>query len=331
MDRINFGILSTANIAQKALIPAMQRAENVELTAIASGSGKASEVANVFNIEKSYDQYEELLDDSEVEAVYIPLPNHLHKEWVIKSAEAGKHILCEKPAGLNAAEIDEMKEACGRHGVVFMEAFMYQFHSQHQRVKELISSGEIGEVKLMRASFSFPLANPEGNIRVDQAKGGGCVYDVGSYCLHTFRNILEDTADSVWVRGNVDQSFQVETSATGMIQMNSGVEALFDCGFHTQLRHEYEVIGSEGTIRVPRAYRPDAFGGEGIVQIEKDNSIQTERYQSDQYMEQVDHFADVISNGGEIRNGFNQTRENMEFIDACYESLNRGTTVKLSK
>ncbi|PKR76822.1 gfo/Idh/MocA family oxidoreductase [Halalkalibacillus sediminis] len=329
MRKVKFGILSTANIAKKALIPAMKRAENVELVAISSGSGKAKQVAEELDIAKSYESYDELLQDPEIEAVYIPLPNHLHKEWVFKAAEAGKHILCEKPAGLNVKEVDEMEEVCEKHGVQFMEAFMYQFHSQHERVREIIESGEIGDVKLMKASFSFPLTKPDGNIRVDAEKGGGSIYDVGSYCLHTFRTILDEVGDEVWVQGSIDSKFKVETSATGMVRMKSGVEALFDCSFHTSLRHEYEVIGTEGTIRVPRAYRPDAFAGEGHVIVEKGNSMRTERHYSDQYMEEVVHFSDVVMNGGELRNSFRDSKENMQFIDACYESLKNGKSVKV--
>ena len=143
MKKIRYGILSTANIAQKELIPAIERSENAEVTAIASLSGKAAEVAKKFNIPKAYDSYEELLDDKDVDAVYIPLPNHLHKEWVIKAAEKGKHVLCEKPTALTVDETKELVKACQDNGVKYMEAFMYQFHTQHDRVKEIIASGEI--------------------------------------------------------------------------------------------------------------------------------------------------------------------------------------------
>src|SRR5699024_125214 len=141
---IRWGVLSTAKIAQKELIPAIKRAVNAEVTGIASSSEeKAKEVAQKFSIQKVYSSYEQLLDDPEIDAVYIPLPNHLHKEWVIKAANKGKHILCEKPAAVNAAEFEEMQAVCEEQDVIFMEAFMYHFHPQHERVKEIIASGEI--------------------------------------------------------------------------------------------------------------------------------------------------------------------------------------------
>ena len=128
---MKWGIMSAANIAKKIVIPAIQRAENAEIEAIASLSGNAEETAASFDIPKTYDTYEELLADEEVEAVYIPLPNHLHKEWTLKAARAGKHVLCEKPAALNRADVEDMIEACNENGVYFLEAFMYQFHPQH--------------------------------------------------------------------------------------------------------------------------------------------------------------------------------------------------------
>ncbi|RPF54236.1 Gfo/Idh/MocA family protein [Aquisalibacillus elongatus] len=326
---VKFGIISTANIARKALIPAMMRAEHAEVVAISSGSGKAQAVADEFGIPKAYDRYEGVLEDPDVEAVYIPLPNHLHKEWVFKAAEAGKHILCEKPAGLNADEMVEMEAACEKHGVKFMEAFMYQFHAQHERVKELVAAGEIGDVKLMRASFSFPLRNPDGNIRVDAEKGGGSVYDVGSYCLHTFQNILDDEVADVFVQGDVSPEFKVDMSARGLVNMRSGVRAMFDSGFETEMRHEYEVVGTHGSIKVPRAYRPDAFGHEGQVIVEKGNEKRVERIYSDQYKEEVEHFADVVLNDVSPRNSYEMSKKNMRVIDACYESMRTGATVTL--
>src|SRR5690625_3183065 len=153
--RVRWGILSTAGIAQKELIPAFQRSTNAEVVGIATRSSneKASEIAKKFGIKKTYDSYEKLLENPNIDAVYIPLPNHLHKKWVIKAAEKGKHILCEKPAAISANEVREMEVACKEHGVLFMEAFKYYFHPQHQRVKQIIDADEIGEVSYMQAGF----------------------------------------------------------------------------------------------------------------------------------------------------------------------------------
>src|SRR5690606_13532774 len=131
MKKVRWGIISTANIAQTQLIPAIFRSDNAEAAAIASRSSKVHGIAAALNIPKAYESYEELLDDPEIDAVYIPLPNHLHKEWVLKAAAKGKHILCEKPAALNAKEAEDMIQVCQASGVKFMEAFMYQLHLQH--------------------------------------------------------------------------------------------------------------------------------------------------------------------------------------------------------
>src|SRR5690625_2330163 len=185
MKKIKWGIISTARIGITQLIPAIKRSTNAEVVAIATQSdiNKATLIAEQFQIEKVYNSYEKLLNDPNIDAVYIPLPNHLHKEWAIKAAQKGKHILCEKPAALTTEEVYEIKKACEENNVLFMEAFMYYFHPQHNRVKEIIDTGEIGEVTFMQAGFSFYLAEERRahNIRMSGEKGGGSIYDIGCY------------------------------------------------------------------------------------------------------------------------------------------------------
>lgn len=170
MKALQWGVLSTAKIGQTQMIPAIQRSKNGEVAAIASSSERAAEIAESLSIKKIYDSYEDLLADPDIDAIYIPLPNHLHKKWVIEAAKHRKHILCEKPAALTADDTEEMVNVCHNQGVTFMEAFMYQFHSQHERVRKIIASGEIGEVKLIKGSFSFLLEDRSGNIRADAKK-----------------------------------------------------------------------------------------------------------------------------------------------------------------
>ncbi len=321
MSKIRFGILSTANIAQKALIPAIERAENAEVVAIASGSGKAKEVAEKFHIEKAYESYEELLDDPNVDAVYIPLPNHLHKEWVVKAAEKGKHVLCEKPAALDVKETEELVSICRENNVKFMEAFMYQFHSQHNRVKEIIASGEIGEVQMMEATFSFFMNDRENNIRMDSTKGGGSIYDIGCYCIHSIRNILQTEPEHVYVEADIDPKFNVDEAAYGIFTMKIGVRAMFNCSFNSPMRNEYIVKGTKGFITVPRAYRPDNHGHEGLIIVDKGNEVREEKVVSDQYKMEVEHFSQVILNDTEPSYTGEDTIQNMNVIDACYESV----------
>lgn len=321
MKKVRFGILSTANIAQKELIPAIERAENAEVVAIASLSGKETEVAKQFNIPKAYASYEELLDDQDVDAVYIPLPNHLHKEWVIKAAQKGKHVLCEKPAALNAEETEELVKVCRDHQVKYMEGFMYQFHTQHERVKEIIASGEIGEVQMMEATFSFYMNDRENNIRMDASKGGGSVYDIGCYCIHSIRNILGDEPEKVYVEAEVDPVMKVDTAAYAILTMKSGIKAMFHCSFNSPMRHQYIIKGTKGFITVPRAYRPDNYGHEGLVIVEKDNEIREEKIVADQYKLEIEHFSQAILDDVDPVYTGEDTILNMKAIDLCYASL----------
>ncbi|PAE37230.1 Gfo/Idh/MocA family protein [Bacillus sp. 7884-1] len=329
MEKVRWGILSTAKIAQKSLIPAFERANNAVVTGIASSSGKAEEAAAQFNIAKTYSSYEAMLQDPDIDAVYIPLPNHLHKKWTLEAAKHGKHILCEKPASLTAEETKEMVDFCRESNVKFMEAFMYQFHPQHERVREIIKSGEIGEVKYMRASFSFFLAQPEGNVRMDSEKGGGSLYDVGCYAIHSIRNILGAEPVEVDVHANIDSDYQVDTSAFGYMKMENGVHAHFDCSFDMVFRAEYEVIGTEGQIKVPRAFRPDNHGGEGLVIVQIGEETREEKIVADIYREEVEHISQVILENGEPSYSGENAIQNMRVIEACYQSIHTGNIIKL--
>lgn len=328
MQKVRWGILSTAKIAQKSLIPAFERANNAVVTGIASTSGKAEEVAAQFNIAKSYSSYEAMLEDPEIDAVYIPLPNHLHKKWTFEAAKHGKHILCEKPASLTAQETQEMVEFCKQKNVKFMEAFMYQFHPQHERVREIIKSGEIGEVKFMRASFSFVLAQRDGSIKTDPNKGGGSLYDVGCYAIHAIRNIVASEPAEVHVHAKMDSDYQVDTSAFGYMQMENGVHAHFDCSFDMVFRAEYEVIGTKGQIKVPRAFRPDNNGGEGLVIVQKEGVTREEKIVADIYRAEVEHISQVILEDGEPSYTGENAIQNMRVIEACYQSIKTGYSIK---
>jgi D-xylose 1-dehydrogenase (NADP+, D-xylono-1,5-lactone-forming) len=326
---MKWGILSTANIAQTQVIPAIQRSTLAGVEAIASTSGKAAEVASQLNIPRVYDTYEELLLDPDIDAVYIPLPNSLHRRWVLEAAKHGKHILCEKPAALTAQEMIEMDRYCKEQNVLFMEAFMYQFHPQHERVKEIIASGEIGDVKLMRSSFSFFMEDRGTNIRMDKSLGGGSIYDVGCYCIHAMRNILEAEPGKVHVHGKLDSETGVDVSAIVYLEFDQGIQGVFDCSFDASFRQEYEVVGTKGRILVPRAFRPDVNGGVGLITIECNGLQRTEQVEGDIYLLQVEHFSKTILEKKLLIYPAEKTIANMRVIDACYSSLEKGNEVIL--
>ncbi|SDC36450.1 Predicted dehydrogenase [Pelagirhabdus alkalitolerans] len=322
-DVVKWGILSTAGIAQFELIPAFKRAENAEVVAISSLSGRAHEVSEQLNIKKAYDSYMDILQDDEIDAVYIPLPNHLHRDWVIKAAQHGKHVLCEKPASLTADDVNEMKEACHRHNVIFMEAFMYYLHPQHQRVKELIQSGEIGQVKQFKSHFSFLLEDREQNIRMDASLGGGSLYDLGCYTIHAMRNILGEEPNTVRTEAIIDSSHQVDTTAVSHFEFNQDVTAVVESSFDMAGFDQYEVIGTKGRITVPRAFRPDTRG-EGKVILEKDNQTQVETFINDLYRDEIEHISLSILTNQEPIITFDDTYHNMRTIDACLRSVQSG-------
>lgn len=329
MRKIKWGILSTANIAQTQVIPAIQRSAIAEIEAIASSSGKAAEVAAKLNIPRVYDTYEELLLDPNIDAVYIPLPNSLHRKWVLEAAKHGKHILCEKPAALTAEEMVEMDRYCKEQNVLFMEAFMYQFHPQHERVKEIIASGEIGEVKLIRSSFSFYMEDRDMNIRMDKSLGGGSIYDVGCYCIHAMRFILGAEPVKVHVHGKLDSESGVDVSAVAYLEFDRGIQGVFDCSFEATFRQEYEVVGTKGRILVPRAFRPDVSGNVGLVTVESDGRQRTEQLEGDIYLLEVDHFSAAILEKKPLFYPAKKTIANMRVIDACYSSLEKKEEVTI--
>lgn len=320
MKQVRWGILSTATIAQQALIPAIERAENAKVVAIASSQlQKAQDVADHFSIEKTYGNYEALLDDPEIDAVYIPLPNHLHKEWVIAAAQKGKHILCEKPAALSSADFLEMRHACEVNKVLFLEAFMYQFHPQHARVKEIIASGEIGAVKLVRAAFSFLLDDPN-NIRLIYQDGGGAMYDIGCYAVHTLRNIIGTEPNFIHAEGVFHPEHGVDMDVAGYLKFPDGERGIFDVSFSMAPRSEYEIIGTTGTIHVPRPYGHDT--GRGLITVEIPGIRRTETVSGDQYRLQVEYLSKAILEGTtSLEEDLDNTFYNLQVMDACFITM----------
>ncbi|MCA0972144.1 Gfo/Idh/MocA family oxidoreductase [Halobacillus litoralis] len=312
---MKWGILGAANIAKKALIPAMKRTDGAEVVAVASLSGKEEALAEQFQIPNTYDSYEALLEDSEVEAVYIPLPNHLHKEWTIKAAQAGKHVLCEKPAALNRQDAEEMIQACEEHGVYFLEAFMYQFHPQHDKVKQLVNDGAVGEVAMIRASFSFFFDRSSYNIRLDQEKGGGSLWDVGCYGVHSALNIMNENVMDVQVTKRIDPEHGVDTTAAAALLLENGVVVQVDSSFDAVMRNEYEVVGSEGVLKVHDAYRPDKEDHIGKITVQNDQGEKTYTEEGDQYSLQVKTFMEAVKNGDSLKKYHEATLTYIEIME----------------
>jgi predicted dehydrogenase len=249
MTTLRWGILSTANIATEKVIPGIRRADRCEIVAIASrDAATAARVAAELQIPRSHGSYEALLADPEVDAVYIPLPNHMHLEWTIAAARAGKHILCEKPIALTAADAERMAEAADAAGVHLMEAFMYRHHPSWVAVRELVASGRIGRLQAIQTWFGF-YNDDASNIRNIREFGGGALYDVGCYCINLSRMLFDGEPTRVEAAIVRDDGDGVDILTTGLLEFENGI-ASFGCSIRTETDQRVHLYGSDGRISI---------------------------------------------------------------------------------
>lgn len=334
-EKLRWGILGSAGIAKRAFIPGVRNSQHGELVAIASRDlGKAQETAKEFGIPQSYGSYEELLADPSIDAVYIPLPNHLHKPWTIRAAEAGKHVLCEKPIALDAREAEEMKQACEKAGVQLAEAFMYRHHPRYKRIKEIIASGEIGEIRGIHGAFTFNNAKDFGNVRYVKEWGGGSLYDVGCYPLSAARFILEQEPVAVTVLAQFsEQHGGVDMMASGLVEFPGDVALTFDCGMWTAFRNVLEIVGSDGSIYLPKAYLYDKNeDGDADFFVRTSSGERREKADLiDIYALQADDFAAAVFGRKPLLFEPSDAVQNMRLIEACIRSAEERRTVALDK
>ncbi|MEQ9401417.1 MAG: Gfo/Idh/MocA family oxidoreductase [Longimicrobiales bacterium] len=322
-DRVRWGVLSTANIGRWAVNPAIQASSNGVLLAVASRTAdRARAFAEQHGIARHYGSYEALLDDPDVDAVYIPLPNSLHRDWAVRAAEAGKHVLCEKPLALTAAECGEMSAAAEEAGVLLMEAFMYRFHPRTERVLSMVRTGLLGEIRTVRSAFTFRLKKPD-NIRLDPDLGGGALMDVGCYCVNVSRTLtdaepVEVMATARWTDRGVDDEL------TGIIRFADGATAHFDCALTMERAEFYEVAGTDGYLRSEAAFLP---GTDDVVlreMRERGEEVEHRVVGADQYRLMVEHFADCVRSGRPVRYPASEAAANMAVIEALYRSARNG-------
>ncbi|MBW7474587.1 Gfo/Idh/MocA family oxidoreductase [Paenibacillus oenotherae] len=311
--------MGCAGIAVNSVIPGIHQSNSGKVAAIASrGIDKALETAAKLNIPRAYGSYEELLEDEEIDAIYIPLPNHLHMEWSIRAMEAGKHVLCEKPIALNAEEAQRMAETSRLSGVQLSEAFMYRHHPRYSRIQEIILSGEIGEVRGIHGVFTFNNAEDKTNVRYRKEWGGGSLYDVGCYPISAARMILGAEPEAATVHAFLSPEHDhVDMMASGILEFPGKVALTFDCGMWAAFRNTLEVLGTKGRIEVPSAF---VFEKASIL-IHTGEGVRKEPQEMlNQYALQADEFA--LSVWGEKRARFGplDAVANMKAIDACLES-----------
>lgn len=332
MTTLRWGILSTANIASKMMVPALHETDVAELVAVASRDGQnARQWASQHDIPRSYGSYEALLEDPEIDAVYVPLPNHLHKEWTVKSADAGKHVLCEKPLGLNVEECREMIDACERNDVVLMEAFMYRYHAQFGRLKELAEDEAIGKPSAVRASFCFPLASVQrpDDIRWQPEMGGGSLMDVGCYCVNVARALFEAEPSEVFARSYEHPDFPgVDASFQGLLSFPGDRIATIDSSFVVNAQQTVEVSGPEGLIRAQGIFNPPRPN----VALEISNGLDTRTETFDwhcRFHREVEHFTACVQAGRSPDTDGAHAVGNMRTIEALLASARTGQSVAL--
>jgi predicted dehydrogenase len=254
MDKLRWGILGVAKINNR-LLPGFRGARNADLVAIASRSAeKAAAAAKAANIPVAHGSYEALLADRNVDAVYIPLPNTLHAEWTRKAADAGKHVLCEKPLAPTAKEAQAVVDYCRSKKVKLMDGFMWPHHARTARLRQLLDSGTIGEVRQVCGTFTFMLGDDPGNIRLQESMAGGSLLDVGCYPVYGIRWAFGDEPVRAFATAKMREG--VDTSLSGVVEFPGGRVGVFDCGFTLPLRQWLEISGTEGVIRVPEMWIP---------------------------------------------------------------------------
>jgi predicted dehydrogenase len=245
---IRWGILGTAKIATKAG-KAIHRASNAHLAGIASRSLEcARDWAKEHEAERAFGTYEALLDDPEIDAVYIPLPPSLHGEWTVRAAEKGKHVLCEKPTEVNAAETVKMTEACRKCGVQFMDGVMWFHHDRTAAMRRALEEGKVGDLRVVFASFSFDVGpTPTKNIRLDAELGGGAIGDLGYYCVGACLWAFGDLPARVTAAGSFGHG--VDMHVSGILHYDDGRTGMIDCAFDTAFRKDLEVVGNKAILR----------------------------------------------------------------------------------
>jgi predicted dehydrogenase len=324
VEPVRLGILSTAHI-NRLVVPMAHASDRVELVAVASrDQRRADEYAKEWEVERAYGSYDALLEDGGIEAVYVSLPNSLHCEWSIRSVEAGKHVLCEKPMSRHAREVEEAFDAAERAGRVLTEAFMYRHHPQIARLVQLVGEGAVGELKLVRSCFSYGLYDTE-NIRLRTDVEGGSLMDVGCYCVSGSR-LLCGEPERVFGEQVVGPT-GTDWVFAGTLRFPGDLVAQFDCGTSLSERDELEAIGTEGSIFLDDPWHAEV----PVIEVRRDDG-EAEHIESehlDPYRLELENFAGAIRGDAEPLLGRQDAVAQARVIEALYESAATGEAVSL--
>jgi predicted dehydrogenase len=330
MNKVRWGIISTANIGVKKVIPAMQAGKYCEVTALASRDyAKGQEVADSLGIPKVYGSYEELLNDPEIEAIYNPLPNHLHVSWSIKALEAGKHVLCEKPIGLSAEEGQQLVSAAKQHPhLKVMEAFMYRHHPQWQLARRLVQEGKIGELKTVQSFFSYYLADPN-NVRNVAEYGGGGLMDIGCYPISLSRFIFDAEPEQVSGSMTYHPEFKTDVLASAILDFGGGKAATFTCSTQLAPYQRVNIFGTKGRIELEIPFNAPNDRPCKVWHQQGGDTQEILLEVCDQYTIQGDLFAQAILNNTPVPTPIEDAVANMRVIEALIKSANQSKFEKV--
>ena len=320
---MRLGIVSTADINRK-VIPGAHASEKVELVAVASrDQTRADAYAQEWDIPRAYGSYEALLDDPEVDAVYISLPNTMHREWSIRSVEAGKHVICEKPFSRRPGDVEAAFDAADRAGRLLTEAFMYRHNPQTAKLVELVRDGAIGELRVVRSAFSYSLYDTE-NIRLRTDVDGGSLMDVGCYCVSGSR-LLAGEPESVYGQAYIGPS-GTDWVFTGAMRFPGDVHALFDCGTSLLGRDELEAIGTEGSLFLDDPWHCL----EPVIELRRSDGVEEIRLDpTDSYRLELENLADAIGGDAPLLLGRDDALGQARTIAALFRSAETGAPTSL--
>jgi xylose dehydrogenase (NAD/NADP) len=322
---LRWGILGTARI-NRSVIPAIRAVERQTVVAIASRTpARARDSAEAWEIPRACD-YDGLLAAPDIDAIYVPLPNRLHAEWTIHAADAGKHVLCEKPLALTVPDVDAISMAARRNGVHVAEAFMYCHHPQSIAIAQWLRDGVIGDLRLVRSCFSFTLERP-GDVRFDPSMGGGSLWDIGCYPVSLARLLaggspIEVTGLSVLGQTGIDVTF------SGVLRFPRDMLATFDASFVAPFRTEAEIVGAGGTLRVAHPFKP---GQREVVLLTRgDSVIEREVEAQPLYTYEIEDFARVVATGERARVTLDDSRATVATMVALHQSAREKRSIAAS-
>ena len=321
MEKVVWGILGAAKIGIEKVIPAMQKGKYSEIKAIASRSiDKAQEAAKITSVPVAYGSYDELLKDDEINAIYIPLPNHLHVDWTMRCVKAGKHVLCEKPLALNSAEAKKLIDFLKDYpDIKVMEAFMYRHHPQWTKIQELVESGIIGELKTINSFFSYYNVNSE-NIRNKPEIGGGGLMDIGCYCISIARFLFDKEPNRVCGIVDFDPEMKIDRMASGLMDFGNGTTSTFTCSTQLDYYQRAHIHGTKGKIEVELPFNPQS-DVPAKIWLKNGDDIQEISFDVvDQYTIQGDLFSQAILQNKKVPTPIEDGLANMKVIDAIFNS-----------